>query len=380
MTSAPLDELGIPGLTDPVPIGSGGFAVVYRATQAQFARSVAVKVLTVEVDERARRQFERECQALGALSEHPGIVTVHDAGFTTAGRPYLVMAYLSGGSLADRLERRGPLGWSETVAVGGQLAGALAAAHAVGIVHCDLKPGNVLTTADGSVQLADFGIARVAGSPTTATASVTASFLYAPPEVVNGETPGPAADLYSFGATLHELTAGRPPFPAAPGEHLPSLVRRILHEPPPDLRAVGAPAALADLVAALLAKDPARRPVSAGEVARALQQIARDHAVAPLAVPPPRPADPAATVHHAPAPTPTPAPAPTPTPYAPTHVVPWTGLHAWPAPDVRLTIGAVLDPDLDVAVLAWHGEWAHVRCSNGWEAWVDGRLLVPITW
>lgn len=375
MTSAPLDELGIPGLVDPVPIGSGGFAVVYRATQPQFARSVAVKVLTVEVDERARRQFERECQALGALSEHPGIVTVHDAGFTTAGRPYLVMAYLSGGSLADRLERQGPLGWPETVAVGGQLAGALAAAHAVGIVHCDLKPGNVLTTADGSVQLADFGIARVAGSPTTATASVTASFLYAPPEVVNGETPGPSSDLYSFGATLHELVAGQPPFPAAAGEHLPSLVRRILHEPAPDLRAVGAPAALADLVAVLLAKDPAQRPVSAGDVARALQEIARHHEVVPTVAPPPRAADPAPTVHHPGARTPTTA-----VPYAPTHLVPWTGLHAWAAPDVRLAVAAVLDPDLDVAVLAWHGDWAHVRCSNGWEAWVDGRLLVPITW
>ena len=378
MTSAPLDELGIPGLTDPVPIGAGGFAVVYRATQLRFARPVAVKVLTVEVDERARRQFERECQALGVLSEHPGIVTVHDAGITAGGRPYLVMAYLSGGSLADRLARQGPLGWQETVAVGGQLAGALAAAHAVGIVHCDLKPGNVLTTADGSVQLADFGIARVAGSPTTATASVTASFLYAPPEVVNGATPEPAADLYSFGATLHELAVGTPPFPLAPGEHLPSLVRRILHDPPPDLRAAGVPPALADLVAALLAKDPAHRPASAAEVARALQEIARRNEVVPTAgAGPLRTPDPATTVVGTAPPAAPPEP---PAPYRATHVVPWTGLNAWPAPDVRLALSGVLDPDLDVAVLAWHGDWAHVRCSNGWEAWVDGRLLVPITW
>lgn len=206
------DDLGVPGLTEPERIGAGGFAVVYRAFQPAFRRPVAVKVLTVDIDERARRRFERECQALGALSEHPGIVTVHDAGFTSGGRPYLVMSHLPGGSLADRLDRSGALPWPEVLRLAQPLAQALAAA-AAGITHCDLKPANVLTRADGSPQLADFGIARIAGEEITATASVTASFPYAAPEVVGGQTPGAASDVYSFGATLHELMAGRPPSP-----------------------------------------------------------------------------------------------------------------------------------------------------------------------
>lgn len=394
MTEHPPDGLRLPGLTDPVRIGAGGFAVVYRAFQPAFQRPVAVKVITAEVDDRSRRRFERECVALGVLSEHPGIVTVHDAGFTERGQPYLVMAYLSGGSLADRVSTHGPLGWEEALRVAGQLANALTAAHAAGVTHCDLKPANVLLTSDGTAQLADFGIARIAGDQTTATVTVTASFSYAAPEIVNGRPPSAATDLYSFGATLHELIAGRPPFPVGPDETFSSLLRRIIHEPAPDLRSSGAPDAVADLVASTLAKDPSHRPASAAELARALQDLARTNAVEPtLGVAPPRIADPplerdgsiapaerpitAETAMHQPGYAEVASPATT---YAPTHWVPWTGLHAWPGPDLRLPTVAVLDPDLDVQVLGWHGDWAHIRCSNGWEAWVDGRLLVPMGW
>jgi serine/threonine protein kinase len=392
--TADAPDLGIPGLSDPVRIGSGGFAVVYRAHQPAFKRPVAVKVITAEVDDRARRRFERECEALGALSEHPGIVTVHDAGFTREGRPYLVMSYLAGGSLAERLARTGPLGWEETLRVGSQLAGALAAAHDAGVTHCDLKPANVLTTTDGTPQLADFGIARIAGEATTHTAGVTASFLYASPEVINGHTPSAASDLYSFGATLYELITGGPAFPVRPDEALPSLLRRILDEVPADLRARGVPGDVAALVEATMAKDATQRPASASELARALQDLSRRLEVSPAeGVAPPRTADDAAgaalaatalerpvtsdtavqDAGYATVATPT-------TSYRPTHRVPWTGMHAWPGPDLRLPVVAVLDPDLDVGVLGWHGDWAHVRCSNGWEAWVDGRLLVPFGW
>ena len=179
-----------------------------------------------------------------------------------------------------------------------------------------------------------------------------------------------------------------------PDETFSSLLRRIIHEPAPDLRSSGAPDAVADLVASTLAKDPSHRPASAAELARALQDLARTNAVEPtLGVAPPRIADPplerdgsiapaerpitAETAMHQPGYAEVASPATT---YAPTHWVPWTGLHAWPGPDLRLPTVAVLDPDLDVQVLGWHGDWAHIRCSNGWEAWVDGRLLVPMGW
>ena len=367
---------------------------MYRAFQPTFKRSVAVKVLTVEVDDQARRRFERECQALGALSEHPGIVTVHDAGFTRAGQPYLVMAYLAGGSLADRVTATGPLGWETTLRLGIQLAGALAAAHAAGVIHCDLKPANVLTTSSGTPQLGDFGIARIAGDQTGHSTGVTASFQYVPPEVIHGHPPTPAADIYSFGATLYELVGGRPAFPTRPDETLPSLVRRVLEEQPADLRAVGVPDQVAELIEATMAKDPAERPQSAAQLAQVLQDLSQRLDIQPAqdvsdpqTAPGAQGEDLSATALLRPVTSDTAmrdagyATVATPAAhYQPTHRVPWTGMHAWSGPDLRLPVVAVLDPDLDVGVLGWHGDWAHIRCSNGWEAWVDGRLLVPFGW
>lgn len=391
MTPPVPPDLGIPGLSDPVQIGTGGFAVVYRAFQPTFKRSVAVKVLTVEVDDQARRRFERECEALGALSEHPGIVTVHDAGFTSAGQPYLVMAYLAGGSLAERVTATGPLGWETTLRLGIQLAGALAAAHDAGVIHCDLKPANVLTTSSGTPQLGDFGIARIAGEQTGHTSGVTASFQYVPPEVVHGHPPTPSSDIYSFGATLYELIGGVPAFPTGPDETLASLVRRVLEEQPADLRAAGAPDQVAELIEATMAKEPARRPQSAAQLAQVLQDLSRRLDVQPAqdvsgpqTAPGAQGEDLSATALVRPVTSDTAvrdasyatvaSPA---AHYQPTHRAPWTGMHAWSGPDLRLPVVAILDPALDVGVLGWHGDWAHIRCSNGWEAWVDGRLLVP---
>src|SRR5215468_3777269 len=128
MDDAGTADLGIEGLEDPVEIGVGGFATVYKAFQPAFRRTVAVKILAaVNLDEAAKARFERECQAMGSLSEHPNIVTVYGAGFTTAhgSRPYMIMAFLPGGSLAERIEDKGPVRWEEASHIGVNLAGAL---------------------------------------------------------------------------------------------------------------------------------------------------------------------------------------------------------------------------------------------------------------
>ena len=147
-------DLGIAGLGLGTPIGRGGFGTVYKAEQPAFRRTVAVKVLDGQLDERAQRLFERERQAMGALSDHPGIVTIFDAGTTTGGAPYLVMAFQPGGSVADRLAREGALAWAEGLRIGVEVAEALAAAHRMEVLHRDVKPANILLSGYGHAQLA----------------------------------------------------------------------------------------------------------------------------------------------------------------------------------------------------------------------------------
>ena len=126
-------------------IGEGGFASVYRGHQSAFRRDVAVKVLDRQgLDSDDQRRFDRECQAMGALSSHPGIVTLHHAGYTAAGRPYLVMEYVAGGTLHDRISTNGAMGWQDVSALGARLAGALETAHRAGVLHRDIKPANIL--------------------------------------------------------------------------------------------------------------------------------------------------------------------------------------------------------------------------------------------
>ena len=134
-------ELGIEGITDATRVGQGGFGTVYRAKQTAFGRTVAVKVLsTPGLDENELRRFEQECRAIGALSGHPHVVAVYETGHTPAGQPYLVLDYLPGGTLADRIDEFGALPWDEVADTGVKLAGALAAAHAAGVLHRDVKP------------------------------------------------------------------------------------------------------------------------------------------------------------------------------------------------------------------------------------------------
>jgi tRNA A-37 threonylcarbamoyl transferase component Bud32 len=270
-------DLGIPGLEDAEPVGQGGFATVYKARQPAFARTVAVKVLAgTHFDEDSRLRFERELHTLGLLSEHPGIVTVHGTGFTAEGRPYLTMAFVDEGTLADRLGTRGSMAWPEAVAILIRLAGALETAHRSGIIHRDIKPANVLLSRYGA-QLSDFGIARIAGGHETQAGVVTASIAYASPEVMNGDRPTVLADIYSLGSTAYALLLGRSPFERSSEETFLAIMVRIQTEAPPDLREHGVPEDLAALLAQTLAKDPAERPQSSLEFGHRLQDVMRAH-------------------------------------------------------------------------------------------------------
>jgi serine/threonine-protein kinase PknK len=266
-------DLGIAGLDGITEIARGGFGVVYRARQAAFGRTVAVKVLSGhDVGAEARERFERECQAMGALSGHPNIVTVYDQGVTAKGRPYLVMDFMPGGALSDVLRRRGQLPWQEVMQIGVKLAGGLDAAHEARVLHRDLKPENVLVSAYGEPKLADFGIARMQGAIETRSGVVTASVAHAPPEVLGGERPTVASDVYSLASTLYSLLLGMPPFVRPTDESLVPVYARITTEPPPDLRYLGVPEPVCLVLEQAMAKDPRQRHQSAAELGRAMQR------------------------------------------------------------------------------------------------------------
>ena len=264
----------VPGVEDLQVIGRGGFGVVYRGHQPDLGRDVAVKVLSAAgADERAVQLWQREVSAMGRLSNHPNIVAAFSAGVTADGFPYLVMPYVGGGSLHDRINGHGPLAPADVARVGSRIAAGLAAAHAAGVLHRDVKPGNVLLSEYGEPQLTDFGIARLVDAATTTTGSVRATIGYAAPEVLGGETATPASDVYGLGATLHAALAGRAPFAGEEGESFAARIGRVMTQPPPDLRTLGVPPALAAVVATAMAKDPADRPQTAEEMGRRLEAL-----------------------------------------------------------------------------------------------------------
>ncbi len=264
----------IPGFGDLAPIGSGGFSRVFKATQVGVGRTVAVKVLFGTVhDDGSRGRFEREARAAGHLSDHPNVVPLHANGVTADGHPYLVLDYLPGGSLGERLRRSGAMAVGEVVNIGAKLAGALETAHRAGILHRDVKPDNVLMSRYGEPQLTDFGIASVVGGYETRSGVLSLSLGHAPPEVIGatpGFRPGPPSDIYSLGSSLFNLLTGELPFPQREGELLPSLLGRIVTEPIPDLRVRGVPDPIARVIEKAMAKDPADRYQRVVELGNAL--------------------------------------------------------------------------------------------------------------
>jgi non-specific serine/threonine protein kinase len=201
-TTTLLTELAAVGFEDAVEIGRGGFGVVYRCRQVALDRTVAVKVLTADPDEDNRARFLREQRAMGRVTGHPNIVTVLEVGAVAGGHPYLVMPYHPLDSLEAWIRRHGPLSPENVLGIGVKIGGALATVHRLGIVHRDVKPGNILLTEYGEPALTDFGIAHIGGGFRTTEGTLTGSPAYTAPEVLEGEPATPEADVYGLGATL----------------------------------------------------------------------------------------------------------------------------------------------------------------------------------
>ena len=265
-------DLGIAGIEDAQPVGAGSAAVVYAAWQPAFGRKVAVKVFAADADP---ERVERERLAIGPLSDSGGVVPVHGAGVTADGRRYLLMAFMPGGSLADRVRDAGPLSPSRTAEVGVRLARAVVEAHRHGIRHRDIKPQNILFDRADHPRLADFGIADL-GPHTfrTFTDTVSGTVSYVAPEVIRGEDGAETADLYSLAATLYFAVEGRHLFPARPGESYEALVYRRATAAGRVRFTTATPPWLQRVLQRALAPDPAQRYASAEEFAEELREAA----------------------------------------------------------------------------------------------------------
>lgn len=257
--SAVVEQLSAAGFTDAEIIGRGGFGLVFRCHQETLDRTVAIKVLTADLDE-GRDRFLREQRAMGRLTGHPNIVGVLQIGQTEGGLPYLVMQYHQQGSLEDRLKRVGRLPPNETLRLGVKMAGALQAAHRLDILHRDVKPANILITDFGEPALCDFGIAHLTGAFETAAGTFTGSPAYTAPEILSGAPPTRASDIYGLGATLFAALTGHAAFERRSGEQMVAQFLRIANEPVPDLRDTGIPDDVAAVVEAAMAPDPEDRP------------------------------------------------------------------------------------------------------------------------
>ncbi len=254
-------------------LGSGGMSTVQLAFDTRLERYVAVKLLAEHLAEDPTfvSRFQREAMAAARLI-HPNIVQVFDSGLDQrSGQHYIVMEYIAGQSCAEILRERGWLGVDETLAIVLGSCEGLDYAHRKGVVHRDVKPGNLMRADDGRVKLADFGIAKATEQVSiTQTGSVLGTAAYLAPEQGRGEEAGPPADIYALGVVTYQLLAGRLPYE---GASLTELALKQQQERPPrlDELVAGVTPELADAVAIALRLDPGQRYATALEMARALE-------------------------------------------------------------------------------------------------------------
>ncbi|MET8878444.1 protein kinase [Nocardia sp. NPDC004604] len=268
-------ELRAAGFDDADEIGRGGFGAVYRCTQIAAERTVAVKVLTGELEEN-RDRFFREQRAMGRLTGHPNIADMLEVGETATGRPYLVMPYYARGSLDARIRHGGRLSLADLLHVGVKIAGALESAHRAGVLHRDVKPANILLTDYDEPALTDFGIAHITGGFETTSESITGSPAFTAPEVLGGQAPSRASDVYGLGATLFCALTGHAAFERRSGEQVVAQFVRITTHPIPDLRGSGIPGDVCVVIEAAMSRDPQDRP-SAAVLGEKLRRIQLDH-------------------------------------------------------------------------------------------------------
>lgn len=267
-------------------IGTGGMAVVYLGRDTMLERPVAIKILREDYskNEAFRERFRLEAKAAANLS-HPNIVTVHDFGFDSD-RLYLVMEYLPGTDLKTILRERTRLPIQEAVNIIVQAAAGIGYAHRAGLIHCDVKPHNILVTPDQRIKVTDFGIARAMASihPEERSDVVWGSPLYFSPEQAAGEPPSPASDVYSLGIVLYEMVTGRLPFQSNDPVELARMHREVL---PPHPRRFNPeiPPTLEQIILKVLSKEPAARYRTADQFARVLSTFLETQQAPPIVRP-----------------------------------------------------------------------------------------------
>ncbi|MCP4225541.1 MAG: serine/threonine protein kinase, partial [Actinomycetia bacterium] len=255
-------------------LGRGGFSTVYRAHDERHDRMVAIKILNQagDVDDDTRRRFDRECRAMGKVGNHPHIASIHDSGFDSSKRPFIVMEFYERGALADQLVGGQPLPLANVLKMGVQISSALEVAHQREILHQDVKPENIFISEYHDFALGDFGISAFVNTMRTQQHAFTAAYA-APESMESPQSAGPRADLYSLGGTIYTTLTGSAPFA---GSSLAAIMAAVMTKEPPPIVRADVPRSLARLVMQLLSKKPQDRPSSAREVARQLRQIEVD--------------------------------------------------------------------------------------------------------
>lgn len=343
-------------------LGSGGMAHVYKAEDLALGRIVAVKVLreSLTADPEFLARFQREARAAASLS-HPNIVTVHDIG-QDRGRYYIVMEYVDGQNLKDLIRKEAPFPIERALDLAVQICAGVGYAHRAGIVHCDVKPQNVLVTPDGRAKVTDFGIARALSSATIPLSeAVWGTPHYFAPEQAAGKPPTPASDVYAIGVILYEMLTGRLPFDA---DSYTALALKHMHEEPPRLSQFNPhiPEQLESIVHKVLAKEPSARYRTAEQFGRILISYRREALLTTAGRPVIRPEEAPSVVRPPAPPTPSQRPEAGPVRPAPIRTPPVTDLEEGEAEeDTEIDwLGIILGALALIAILGLFPLWAIV--------------------